>query len=258
MAKKTLLTRAKVSRDANYIIYQNLSNNGLFAGSTYKGDLGNFAIHTAQGITDIEMAQSGRKQLLIDSGFDHVITLKQVHSDVIHTVNHDNAALYSQNQLLEGDGLLTDFRHVLIGVLTADCAPVLITDRNRTFCGIAHAGWKGLKKKIHVKLVSQALKNYAVRPEDLLVLIGPHIRDCCYEVKRDVIGKLKTKAYRFQRPRYFLDMQSVILGDLKKLNLKPSQVFSYPVCTRCGKNPEFFSYRKGDVKERFLSFIGLI
>lgn len=262
--RKSPVLKTKVSKDADYIIYRNLSDKRLFAGTTYRRENGNFAIHTSEGMAEIELAQSVRKQLLIDSGFDRLVTLKQVHSDTIHFVNSENKEEYFQNQLIEGDGVITDIKHVLIGVMTADCVPVYFTDTDRTFCAIVHAGWKGLQKKVHLKMLDRILKSFPVKVSDLTVMIGPHIRDCCYEVKKDVVNRLKTSKFRTKRgtkktkPSYFLDMESVILDDLKKAKIKTSQIMNYPVCTKCSKDPSFYSYRKGDVKDRFLSFVGLI
>lgn len=262
--KKSPAQKTRISKDADYIIYRNLSDKRLFAGSTYRRENGNFAIHTAEGIADIEMAQSVRKQLLIDSGFDRLVTLKQVHSDTIHYIHRDNRETYFQNELIEGDGVITDLKHVLIGVLTADCVPVYFTDNERSFCAIVHAGWKGLQKKVHMKMLHRILETFPVKVSDLNVLIGPHIRGCCYEVKKDVVSRLKTRNYKTRkgskktRPSYLLDMESIILDDLKKAKLKTSQIYSYPVCTKCSRDPSFYSYRNGDVKDRFLSFVGLI
>lgn len=262
--KKSPIQKAKISKDADYIIYRNLSDKRLFAGSTYRRENGNFAIHTAEGMADIELAQSVRKQLLIDSGFDRLVTLKQVHSDTIHYIQKENQETYFQDQLIEGDGVITDLKHVLIGVLTADCVPVYFTDKDRTFCAIVHAGWKGLQKKVHLKMLDRILRTFPVKVADLAVLIGPHIRNCCYEVKKDVVNRLKTKNFRIKRgvsrnkPSYLLDMESVILEDLKKAKMKTAQIINYPVCTKCSKDPSFYSYRNGDVKDRFLSFVGLI
>lgn len=262
--KPVLVRKIRIGKDADYILYRDLSDNRLFAGSTYKRDNGNFAIHTSEGITDIEMAQSVRKQLLIDSGFDHLVTLKQVHSSDIHFVNRDNAAEFFQNQLIEGDGIVTNLDHVLIGVLTADCVPLVFTDRNKTFCGVAHAGWKGLKRKIHLKMLETVMELFHAGKEDITVFIGPHIRDCCYEVKKDVVNQLKTKKARLvkkssgKKPSYLLNMEAVILDDLKKAGIGGGQVMNYPVCTKCSRDPAFYSYRNGDVKDRFLTFVGLI
>lgn len=105
-----------------------------------------------------------------------MVTLRQIHSDIIHRV--DSVPL----QPLFGDGLLTTTPGLLLAIQTADCFPVILVDVKHRAVGVFHAGWRGTSKRIVEKGVGEMLRHFASRPRDLLATIGPGIQGCCYEV----------------------------------------------------------------------------
>lgn len=116
-----------------------------------------------------------------------LVTLRQVHSDLIHRVDR------LPEQLLVGDGLITDTRGVLIAVQAADCIPVIVVDRKRRAVGVFHAGWRGTVKRIAEKGVGEMRKNFGSDPRNMLAAIGPGIRSCCYEVGEEVRGRFESQ-----------------------------------------------------------------
>ena len=74
--------------------------------------------------------------------------LHQLHSNKIFFINK-----ISKKKLL-GDGLITNIKNIAIGILTADCAPILFYDPKKNIIGAAHVGWKGAYKKIGKKMIS--------------------------------------------------------------------------------------------------------
>jgi len=109
-----------------------------------------------------------------------LITLRQVHSDLIHRVDT------SPGHLLTGDGLLTASPGLLLAVQTADCLPVILVDARRHAVGVCHAGWRGTVQRIVEKAVGEMLLRFGSRPQDLRAAIGPGIHGCCYEVGEEV------------------------------------------------------------------------
>jgi polyphenol oxidase len=207
-------------------------------------------------LSELDTVLKNRKKILKDLGFSNLITLKQVHSDIIHIIDIKNKETFFIDPLIEGDGILTQLRDVLIGILTADCVPIYYSDKKRTFCGIAHAGWKGIKQKIHIKMLDKIQKTFAL-DSPIEILIGPHIRKCCYEIGKDLIDQLKTNCFDIRGEQYFLDMESQITQDFKESGIGIDQIEKYKACTKCNKFPSFYSYRGGDKNDRMLSFIGL-
>lgn len=109
-----------------------------------------------------------------------LITLRQIHSDLIHHV----APL--PKGPLAGDGLITDTPGLLLGIQTADCLPVILVDTKRQAIGVFHAGWRGTVKRIVEKGAGEMRRWFGTMPRDLKAAIGPGIHNCCYAVGPEV------------------------------------------------------------------------
>ncbi len=109
-----------------------------------------------------------------------LITLRQVHSDIIRFVDSP-----PETQRL-GDGLITATPGLLLGIQTADCLPVVLVDPKHRAVGVFHAGWRGTVKRIVEKGVGEMRRRFGSRPRDFKAVIGPGIQGCCYEVGAEV------------------------------------------------------------------------
>jgi polyphenol oxidase len=110
------------------------------------------------------------------------VTLRQIHSDLIHRISE----IPKNSATLAGDGLVTNVPGILLGILTADCLPVILVDPKRRAVGVFHAGWRGTAKRIVEKGVGEMHRWFGSEPGDLKAAIGPGIRGCCYEVGPEV------------------------------------------------------------------------
>jgi polyphenol oxidase len=110
----------------------------------------------------------------------NLVSLRQVHSDLIHCVSQASA------HPLAGDGLITNTPGLLLAVLTADCLPVIVVDPKHRAVGVFHAGWRGTVKRIVEKGVGEMRKHFGSNPSQLRAAIGPGIRNCCYQVGPEV------------------------------------------------------------------------
>ena len=84
-----------------------------------------------------------------------LILLRQLHSNKIYFVNK------KPKKKLFGDGVITNTKHLAIGILTADCAPILFFEPKKNIIGAAHAGWKGAHNKIAEKMINYFKKKVA-------------------------------------------------------------------------------------------------
>jgi polyphenol oxidase len=109
-----------------------------------------------------------------------LITLRQVHSDRIHVVRSRKPGL------LVGDGMVTNLPGLALGILTADCFPILLVDTRNHAVGAFHAGWRGTLKRIVEKGVGVMHLQFGSRPEDIYAAIGPGIQNCSFEVGEEV------------------------------------------------------------------------
>ena len=163
-----------------------------------------------------------------NAGIQYIASMNQTHSDVVTFVK--------SSKVYDSDGIYTDKPKLGLVVQTADCLPILLSDKNRI--GAIHSGWRGLKKNI----VKKAIKKFDVN--QLLISVGPHAQSCCYEVKEDV-KKYFNDYTELRDGMFFLNM-SKALKDLSKKEGFQVEVSS--ICTIC--NSSYNSYRENKTSAR--------
>jgi YfiH family protein len=211
-----------------------------------------------------------------------LITLRQVHSDIIRFVDSP-----AETQLA-GDGLITATPGLLLGIQTADCLPIVLIDLKRHAVGVFHAGWRGTVKRIVEKGVGEMRRRFGSRPQDLKAAIGPGIHGCCYEVGAEVREKFESQfAYAAKlfreveerdpvREKYpmlfltarapghsvlpkkiFLDLVEANRQQLLASGLAAKSIEASPLCTNC--RPDLlFSYRAEKGKTgRMMGVVGI-
>ena len=124
----------------------------------------------------------------LSSSYKKLILLNQIHSNKFHYIKN----ISSLKKKLIGDALITKKPKIILGILTADCAPVIIWDRKLKIISAIHAGWKGAYNGIIKKVVNRLYK-MGSKPENLIAVIGPCISQKNYEVKNDFKRKFMKK-----------------------------------------------------------------
>lgn len=93
---------------------------------------------------------------------------------------------------LEGyDAFITSLPGVSIGVRTADCVPILLSDPVNRVIAAIHSGWKGTVQKIAMKTIGIMETRFKTRPEDIVAVIGPSIGLASFQVGEEVAIKFK-------------------------------------------------------------------
>jgi polyphenol oxidase len=208
-----------------------------------------------------------------------LISLKQIHSDVIHLFHSAPA------EPCQGDASVTNRPGLLLAVQTADCVPILLVDPKKRAVAAIHAGWRGTLARIVVKAIGQMQMQYKSKPADLLAAIGPSIGGCCYEVGTEVATQFLSQFA--EAPEWFDEFRTGdepnpiqwlnmmppghqpppknVLLDLRKANsaqllgagLRSSNIFVSDLCTACRRDL-LFSYRKqGAQSGRLMSVLGI-
>ena len=180
---------------------------------------------------------------------DNIFFLKQIHSNQGFCINspsflEQKVSLFKK----EGDFLITNQRKVGIGVLTADCLPIIFYDPVTRSVAVAHVGWKGAVSDIISNVLKQVIENFRVKIEDLVVYLAPCAKVCCYQVQPDFLKNLENCSFSenvilkrdenlfFNLPE-FSKIQLLEHGILRE-NIKTE----YNSCTIC--DPGFHSHRK--------------
>jgi polyphenol oxidase len=180
----------------------------------------------------------------------------QVHGNNVEVVSDK-----SKNKVSNTDGMLTRDNKVLIGIITADCLPIIFYDPKERIIGVAHAGYKGILAGI-IDNIIETFEKLGSKPENIYVGIGPAIGVCCYEIKEDVASLFRKKFPEFKNMiqeingKLFLDLKITARQILLSHGTLENNIDILPICTK-DSIADFFSYR-GDTKETFGEFATVI
>jgi YfiH family protein len=162
--------------------------------------------------------------------------INQTHSNI--SVNAD-----SISTIIDADASYSKKIGTVCGILTADCLPVFVSNKEGTAVGIAHAGWRGLVGGI----IESLIKSFDGNTEDLIVYLGPAISQLSFEVGEEVKTEYLSKNENFMSCFNFLnDKYYLNLYDAARVVLKSLGVQSISGGNRCTFNEpdQFFSYRR--------------
>ena len=162
---------------------------------------------------------------------------------------------------INADGIISTRKHIAVGVLTADCVPVLITNLKGDFIAALHCGWRGSANGI-IKEFSTIIKTNFSNISALYAIIGPSISQKNYKVSKELYeifcrldpnySKLFLKSVN--EAFFYFDLQGFVTLELNKIGaiVIPS---STSQCSYDNKN--YFSWRRsgGVEKRRILSTI---
>jgi YfiH family protein len=196
-----------------------------------------------------------------------LVTLRQVHSDLIHHI-----AAVPKHPLV-GDGLITGTPGIVLAIQTADCLPVILVDIKHHAVGVFHAGWRGTIKRIVEKGVGEMRRCFGTLPRDLKAAIGPGVHSCCYQVGPEVRDKFESQFAHASEwfhetkesdeihekypllflaarapghselpKRIFLDLVEANRRQLRSAGIAAKNITASPLCTSC-RTEILFSYR---------------
>lgn len=196
-------------------------------------------------------------------------TLKQVHGN--KTYNLKSVGLNNENfiELGEYDSIVTSIQGVAVGVKTADCVPILLTDKEGKCVGAIHAGWRSQATGIIKNTISVFRNEYEIDPANIIAVIGPSISVLNYEVDPSFISEfnaliepaivkeatfLKRGLHLFPLPagdlpfpttddKFHFDLKLMAKLLLIKEGVRRQNIETLPQCTY-GDAENFVSYRR--------------
>jgi YfiH family protein len=193
-----------------------------------------------------EVQKSVLKNLGLD--WNQLITCQQVHGDQIAIVKNAQTCVFYQT-----DGLMTDVSGLVLGVFVADCVPIFLYEPEHQVIGILHSGWRGTAQKIAAKAIRLIHQQWNAKPDQILVEIGPHIQNCCYEVGPEVSSLFPENCSEPSGRKQKLNLQRVIVCQFKEAGVDEKNITLNPDCTF--SDPRFFSYRRDKTQARMLAYI---
>ncbi len=173
-----------------------------------------------------------------------IATAFQVHGD--HVVDVETA--WAPRAGPKADGMVTTVRGVPIGIMTADCAPVLFADAEAGVIGAAHAGWHGAIAGVVASTVGRMVARGAKRGR-ILAAVGPCIGPASYEVGSEFPEPFlaeDAENRRFFRPaaragHHLFDLGAFVKETLDTLGLASTAIIERDTCAEAD---HFFSYRR--------------
>lgn len=219
-------------------------------------DSGNMAFHCGQP----DSVRENRGRFLRASGFApaSLVLPQQVHGDAVIKVeerDRGKGAFSFETGIPATDALVTRERLLPIGVLTADCLPILIYASDGPAVAAVHAGWKSTKARIAAKTVVRLAADFGCDPGKMDCYFGPAIRQCCYNVGPE-FRQIFPRSVREDGKGLRLDLAAENRAQLIGAGVAAANIKDAGICTCCG--PDFFSYRReGASAGRMLSVIML-
>jgi polyphenol oxidase len=185
-----------------------------------------------------------RQRIQSSLSLNYLLSCYQVHgSDVVHV----EKPWRSTDQRPSADAMVTKLPFVGLGILTADCGPVLLADAEKGVIGAAHAGWKGALGGVLENTLA-AMENLGAQRENIQAWIGPCIHQPSYEVDEGFYNRFldhssHNKAFFEQKTpsHWVFNLPSYIANRLEKSHIK--EVSHSPLCTYVHED-RFFSFRR--------------
>jgi YfiH family protein len=198
--------------------------------------------------------------------FESLTFGRQVHGDRVHVVGSGDVGAGRdrlETSIAGADGLVVAGSGATIGVLMADCVPLVCYDPERRVGAVAHAGWRGTARGIAAAMVGRMARECGSRPEWLLVGIGPGVGPCCYEVGGEVVEALRAAGaspgslVAAGEGSWRVDLAAVNCSQLMAAGVPAGNIEVAGICTSC-RSEEFFSERRlGRPTGRFGAFLAL-
>lgn len=190
-----------------------------------------------------------------------VVTVRQVHGrDVLHATQP-----LAEDARPEADAIVTDRPGLLIGILAADCAPVLFADAEAGIVGAAHAGWRGAVGRVVASTVA-AMEHLGARRARIAAAVGPAIARANYEVDDDFFRRFvgdDPENERFFGPgragHHQFDLESYVGARLADAGIARAELLGHDTYSR---EKEYYSFRRATHEGasdygRQISLIGL-
>ncbi len=185
-----------------------------------------------------------RAMTRLDLDGSRLVTAYQTHSTEVAVVEEP----WDREDAPRVDGLVTTQPKLALGILTADCAPVLMADAKARVVGAAHAGWRGALNGI-LEAVIEAMVELGARRDTIVVGIGPMIGQRSYEVGPEFPAPFLEQAegngalfcLGRREGHFMFDLKDYIARRLDRAEVKRIQVLP---CDTCAEENRFFSYRR--------------
>lgn len=215
-------------------------------GGISTGPFASLNISYSSGDDPIHIVEN-RKRAMEHLGLNpqHLIINKQIHSNIAVYVNKPYE---DRGEEVNADGLVTDQPNLVLGIMGADCPPVLFADYKHGIIGAAHAGWKGALSGILESTIDLMIEKGA-KLENINAIIGPAIDQDSYEISLPFFNEFHSKKPEYdcffkksaKENHFYFNIKRFCAERLKQRGLQHVDIMPFDTYS----NPlHFFSYRR--------------
>jgi len=187
-----------------------------------------------------------------------IVRTHQLHTTNVRIVDSRDAGMGVCWDLPEEgyDGLITNVPGLVLCTVEADCVPVYMVDIRRKVIAMLHSGWKGTAGQISAEALQMMQQAFGTQPEDVSVVLGPHVCADCYEVDDSLIEpfasvyndeQMKQLFVPNGKPqKYQLDLSKAIMMTLARAGVQEHRIIDCGHCTH--HEPQLCSWRRDHLK----------
>ena len=226
--------------------YETLNQNKLRHCITTRYTFNNNNFNLSQKIFNEEIKLRYKSQLSKTFFSDLPIVFpKQVSGDNIWIVeNHFDTRI-------EADAIITNNPNIALGILTADCVPIILHDQKENVLGLVHAGWRGTAANLTSKTIELMNKNFNTQPHNIHATIGPSISMKNYEIGSEVAQIFKHKyptalLSKEENGKFLLNLWDINQRQLTDAGVQATRIEIANICTF--DTEEFYSARRDGIE----------
>ena len=192
---------------------------------------------------------ANRQRVLDALGLAHttLFTVRQVHGNHVRVV--DAHVVQHGLRGVEGDALVTALPGIPLGVLVADCLPIMLYTSQPPVVAMVHAGRMGTYHQVVGKTLEVLQERFAVPPSQVYAVMGPAIGACCYTLDIHAVGPFQARFTDWQQfflpygsGRWTMDLIAANTAQLQAAGVLPGHIQAAHICTVC-HNQLFYSHR---------------
>ncbi len=201
----------------------------------------NLAFHVGDDISHV-IANHHKVASHLHYCYENLVHMKQIHSNKVVRVPTE----YDFTAPIECDAVITNEAHVPLMVMTADCTPILLYEKNTHAVAAIHAGRAGAFQNIINNSITMMAEHFKSQSENIIAVLGPSICQDCYEVNEKIYEEAQALGYSnavlHKDDSFFLHVNQILLQQLQECGVTKSHIEVIPHCTSC-EHHTFFSYR---------------
>jgi YfiH family protein len=190
-------------------------------------------------------------------------TVRQVHGNQVCIV--DAALLQRSLQGIAADALVTQLAQVTLGVLVADCLPIVLYALDTPVIAVVHAGRIGTYHRVVQHALAMIERCFAIPPAQVHAVLGPAIGACCYTLDRRAVGPFQDQFPTWEQffiphgpERWTMDLLTANTLQLRAAGVPAEQIDTASICTACHRHDLYSHRAEGPETGRSMALVALM